>query len=77
MLKVYDGGSDTDDELFYMTENYTLTQVTSTGSQLFISLKNNGSRLGKGGFSASIGFSKYITYVQSNTVSLFNIYFER
>ena len=73
MLKVYDGGSDTDDELSYMTENYTLTQVTSTGSQLFISLKSNESRLGKGGFSASIGFSKYITYVHCTVKYSFSI----
>ena len=62
MLKVYDGGSDIDDELSSMTENSTLTQVTSTGSQVFISLTSNGNRLGNG-FSASISFSNYYTYI--------------
>ena len=62
LLKVYDGGSDLDDELSSMTGNHTLTHLSSTGSQLFISLKSDGIGPEKD-FSISLSFSKYLIHL--------------
>ena len=62
MLKVYDGGSDLDDELSSMTGNHTLTHLSSTGSQLFISLESDGIGPEKD-FSINLSFSKYLIHL--------------
>ena len=61
-MNIYDGGSTNDDQLISMTGNYASSQITSSGSQLFIEFSTNGNGVGKG-FSVSILFGNYINQI--------------
>ena len=52
-LKIYDGGSKEDARLSSLTGNPASPQISSSGSQLFVTFNSNGNVMGKG-FSASI-----------------------
>ena len=56
ILRIYDGGSNKDNQLNFFTGN---TLPPSTGNQLFISYTSNSIGAGKG-FSASFTFGKKV-----------------
>ena len=61
-MRIYDGGSDKDNQLNVITGNTTLPP--STGNQLFISYTSNSIGAGKG-FSASFTFGKKVANFDS------------